>query len=95
MLHRVSDLSHEQRHVIESLLGHAIDDDEAVSIRSVKPNTILPSNLSPEQRREVLDRFDRYFAKVDSQRQVVSEEEEQAIIDEALRSTRPNYRPAR
>ena len=35
------------------------------------------------------------FARVDAQRQPVSDEEAEAIINEALRSTRPNYRPVR
>jgi hypothetical protein len=39
--------------------------------------------------------MDKYFAKIDAQRKPVSEEEEEEIINEALRSTRPGYRPVR
>jgi len=47
------------------------------------------------RRREILQDFEAYFAKIDAQRQPVSPEEAATILDEALRSTRPNYRPIR
>ena len=50
-------------------------------------------DLSPEQRREALRAFDRYFEKVDARRKVMSEMEEETLITEALRSVRPTYRP--
>jgi hypothetical protein len=43
-------------------------------------------------RKAAIEKLRLYFARVDAQRQPVSEEEEEAIIDEAIRSTRPNYR---
>jgi hypothetical protein len=49
--------------------------------------------LVPEERQEILDDLDRYFARIDAKRRPVSEEEADAIINEALRSTRPDYRP--
>lgn len=49
--------------------------------------------FAPEERQEILDDLDRYFARIDAKRQPVSEEEADAIINEALRSTRPDYRP--
>jgi hypothetical protein len=39
-----------------------------------------------------LNALDERFAK--NNRPPVSEEEEEAAVNEALRSTRPNYRPA-
>ena len=93
MLHHVKDLSPDQRRAVENLLGRSVADDELVSIKSIRPAAILPPQLSPEERVEALDRLRRYFAKVDSQRRPVSEAEEEEIINEALRSTRPNYRP--
>ena len=47
-----------------------------------------------EKRAEILDGLREYFARIDRQRQPVSDEEADEIINEALRSTRPNYRPA-
>ena len=93
MLHRVSDLSPEQKITVENLLGRAVSNDEAVSVRAVSPAVIIPSTLSQEERMEALKRLDRYFAKVDAGRDFASEEEEESIIVEAIRSVRPNYRP--
>ena len=93
MLYRVKDLSPEQKQTIEGLLGRAVSNDEAVSVRAVPTATVIPSKLSPTQLIEALEGLDRYFAKVDDRRKPVSEEEEEAILTEAMRSVRPNYRP--
>jgi hypothetical protein len=93
MLHRVKDLSPEQKLAVEALLGRAVSNDEAVSVRAIVPATIIPSQLSREERAEALQPLDRYFAKVDARRKPVSEEEEEAIFMEAMQSARPNYRP--
>jgi hypothetical protein len=94
MMHLVKDLSPEQKTAVESLLGRSISEDEAVSLKAIKPAAIVPSQLTEEQRIAALERLDSYFARVDAQRQPVSEEEEDSIIIETLRSTRPGYRPA-
>ena len=93
MLHRVRDLSPEQKTAVEALLGRTVSSDEAVSVRAVVPATIIPSQLSQEERIEALRQLDGYFAKVDSRRKPVSDEEEDTILLEAIRSVRPNYRP--
>jgi hypothetical protein len=88
MIHNAKDLSPDQKAVIESLLGRNVLEDEAISIRALEP----PS-LSDERRAEILRGLEEYFAKLDAQRQPVSPQEADAIINEALRSVRPNYRP--
>jgi hypothetical protein len=93
MLHHVKDLSPDQKRAIENLLGHPVSEEESVSIKSIRPSAIIPPQLSPDERKEALEKLRRYFAKVDAQRRPVSEKEEEEIINEALRSTRPNYRP--
>jgi hypothetical protein len=93
MLHPVKDLSPEQRHAIESLLGHAVTEEEAISIKSIRVAAILAPRLSADERKEALKRLEYYFAKADARREPVSEDEEESIINEALRHTRPNYRP--
>jgi hypothetical protein len=55
-----------------------VSNDEAVSVRAMVPATIIPSQLSQEERAEALRRLDRYFATVDARRKPVSEEEEEA-----------------
>ena len=53
----------------------------------------VPSHLTEEQRKAALEKLDLYFTRADAQRHPVSQEEEESIINEALRSTRPGYRP--
>jgi len=93
MLHLVKDLSPEQKAAVESLLGHPVSEDEAVSIKSLRPAGIIPSKLSPEQRLQTLEESNASFATAKPELPKVSEEEEESIINEALRTTRPNYRP--
>lgn len=93
MLHDVKDLSPEQRRAVENLLGRSVADDESVSIKGIRPSAIVSPRLLSAERTEALAKLRRYFAKVDAQRQPVSETAEEEIINEALRSTRPNYRP--
>jgi hypothetical protein len=93
MLHHVKDLSPEQRQAVENLLGRPVGEDESVSIKGIRPSAIIPSRLSTDERKEALEKLRRYFAKVDAQRKPVSDAEEEEIINEALRSTRPVYRP--
>ena len=95
MLHHVKDLSPEQRRAVENLLGRSLEEDESVSIKSIRPSAIIPSRLSPEEYKEAIEKLRQYFAKVDAQRKPVSDAEEEAIINEALRSVRSNYRPIR
>ena len=92
MLYQLKDLSPEQKRAAEILLGYAVSEDQAVSIKSLDPTTIIPSKLSPEERVEALRVLEKRFAHAN--RPEVSEEEEEAAVNEALRSTRPNYRPA-
>lgn len=91
MLHRVRDLSPEQKLAVESLLERSVSEDESVSIKALTSSAIVPNTLSDGQRKEALAKLNQYFARVDARRKPVSEEEEEGIINEALRSTRPNY----
>jgi len=91
MIYQVKDLSPEQKHAAEILLGHAVSEDEAVSIKSLGPSTLVPSKLSPEARVQALQALNERFRKVSSPD--VNEDEEASLANEALRSSRPNYRP--
>ena len=91
MLYQVKELSPEQKQTAEILLGHPVSEDEVVSIKSIGPSTIIASKLSPEERIEALQALNERFAK--GVHPDVSENEEASAANEALRSTRPNYRP--
>jgi hypothetical protein len=88
MIHNVKDLSPDQKTVIEGLLGRCVLEGEEISVRALQP-------ISDDRRADALRGLKAHFAEVDAQRQPASAEEADAIIDEALRSTRPNYRPIR
>jgi hypothetical protein len=89
MTHNVKDLSIEQKLAIESLLGRRVSDEESVSVKAIPPSP----QLSDEERTTAIEKLNRYFARVDANRQRVSDEEEEAVINEALRSVRLDYRP--
>lgn len=93
MLHHVKDLSPEERRAVENLLGRPVDEDESVSIKGIRPSSIISPRLSADERKEAIDKLQQYFSRVDAQRKPVSEDEEEEIINEALRSARPGYRP--
>jgi hypothetical protein len=65
-------------------------EDEAISVRAIEPQSI-----SDERRTEVLSGLEEYFEQVDAKRQPITPQEADAIIDEALRSTRPRYQSVR
>jgi hypothetical protein len=88
MITNAKDLSPDQKAAIESLLGRRVLEGEAISIRAFEPPA-----LSDERRRELSDQLKAYFAEVDSRRKPGTPEEAEDIINEAMRSVRPGYRP--
>jgi hypothetical protein len=90
MVYFAKDLSPEQRLAIESLLGRRISEKEAIAIRAYEP-----AALSPERRAEVVAELEAYFAALDAVREPASPREADAIFEEAMRQTRPNYRSHR
>jgi len=88
MIHKAKDLSPDQRAAIESLLGRRILEDETISVRAIES----PS-LSDERKRELVEQLKKYFAEVDGRRKPGSSEEAEEIINDAMKSVRPGYRP--
>lgn len=56
--------------------------------------SIAESMLTPEQRSDAVEFLEGYFARIDAQSAPVSPAEKEVVLNEALRTTRPNYRPA-
>ncbi len=88
MIHRVKDLSPDQKAAIESLLGRQVLDGEAVSVRAFEPPA-----LTDQRRQQIVEELKSYFAQVDVSSRSVSPEEADEAINEAIRSTRPHYTP--
>lgn len=92
MLHPVESLSKEQRQAVESLLRRALAPHEVISIRALDGQSVTPEP-GPEAKAQALVRLEAYFSLVDARRAPVSEAAELSVIEEALRSTRPGFRP--
>jgi hypothetical protein len=88
MIRNAKDLSPDQKAAIESLLGRRVLEDEAISVRAIEPPA-----LSEERKHELAEQLKTYFAEVDARRKPGSPEEADDIINEAMRSVRPGYRP--
>jgi hypothetical protein len=88
MICDAKDLSPDQKAVIETLLGRRVQEGEAVSIR-----TFEPAAVSHRRKLEIAEELRKYFAEVDASRKLVSDEENEDIVTEAMRSVRPGYRP--
>jgi hypothetical protein len=91
MAYLAKNLSPEQRLAIESLLGRAISEREAITIRAYEP----APPVSDQRRQEIIEGLEANFAALDAKREPVSAKEAEAIFEEAMRSTRPNYRTHR
>jgi hypothetical protein len=90
MIRNAKDLSRNQKAVIEGLLGRRVLENEAISIRAIEPPA-----LSDQRRREQTAELRKYFSEVDARRKPGSAEEAEEILTEAIRSSRPGYRPHR
>jgi hypothetical protein len=82
------DLSPDQKATIETLLGRSVLEGEEISVRAIQPPA-----LSDQRRKELVEDLKKYFAEVDARRQPGSAEEAEEILNEAMRSVRPGYRP--
>ena len=88
MIRDVKNLSPDQKMAVEKLLGRSVSEQETVSVQAFEPPAI-----SDQWRQEIAEALRQYFAEVDAKRQPVSAEEAEDIMNEAMRNTRPNYRP--
>jgi hypothetical protein len=90
MIRNARDLSPDQKAAVESLLGRRVLEDEAISVRVIEQPA-----LSEERKHELAEELKKYFAAVDARRKPGSPEEADDILNEAMRSVRPGYRPHR
>jgi hypothetical protein len=90
MIRNSKTLSPEEKAAIESLLGRQLLESEDISVRAFEP-----APVSEQRRREIAEEMRKYFAEVDANRKNVTDDEAEEIINEALLSTRPTYRPIR
>lgn len=94
MIHAVRDMTPEQRKAVESVLGRAVSDDEAVSVKAAwTPETgVTPS--TPEQRHEAAEWLEQHFSTIIARQRPYSEEEIEEALVEALQAARSESGPA-
>ena len=61
---------------------------EAVSVRA-----FAPASVCAQRKAEIASELGNYFAEVDAARAPASEADAEAILNEAMQSVRPGYRP--
>ena len=85
MLHNVKDLSEDQRHAIESLLGRPLRDEESLTIRPAQVLKDAPAGAERNRAfRAYIDHLDTLAGRVKD----VPEAEIDAAIDDAMRHVR-------
>jgi hypothetical protein len=86
--HNARDLSPDARQVVEQLLGRQLAEDEQISILAYK----LHEPATADDKQAALDTLRKYWSRMDEKTKDIPEEEMDEILDEAMRSVRPNYR---
>jgi hypothetical protein len=86
MTHQVKDLSADQRLAIESLVGRPLRDDESLTIR---PSHILKEAPTGKEREHLFRRYQDHLDELARRVTNVSEDEIEAVVDEAIRHVRP------
>jgi hypothetical protein len=90
-VHSARKLSPPVRNALELLLGRALSDDESVVVLAYHPQEAP----TLERRQAIADELRQYFARIDERAKQIPESEQEEIVDEAIRSVRPGYRPTR
>ena len=88
-LHSARKLPQPIRIALERLLGRTLSDNEAISVRAYQPHEAP----SPEQQRHLIGELQSHFARIDERTKDIPDSEREEILDEAIRSVRPGYRP--
>ena len=88
MICSAKDLSPDQKMAIEDLIGQQLSEQDNISVQR-----LTPPHLTASRRQDIVDGLSRHFAQVDAQLQPSSDDEAEEIINEALRSVKPNYHP--
>jgi cytochrome P450 len=94
MIVRAEKLTPEQKAVFETLLGRPIGDEEVFLIDSYERPGRIVSSPTEEEREKAWVQLEAYLDERAAKRPSdLTKEEEDEIILEAMRSTRPNYTP--
>jgi hypothetical protein len=90
-LHSARKLPLPVRTALEQLLGRALNDNEAISVRAYQPHEAP----AMEEQAAIAEELRHYFAGIDERATDIPDIEQEEILDEAIRSVRPGYKPIR
>ena len=85
MLHRVKDMSAEQRVALEALVGRALNQDESFVVR---PAHIIKPAAQGKEREEAAQKLFAHMGKMAERASHVPEDELDVLIDEACHHAR-------
>ncbi|MFV0442894.1 MAG: hypothetical protein ACK5Q5_04920 [Planctomycetaceae bacterium] len=85
---KASDIDRPARQWLQQLLGHALADDDSVTVVVATPHP-APRGESKQQ---AFEQMNRLLDRTADQLRDVSDEEFDAVVDEAMRSVRPSSR---
>jgi len=94
MVRQVASLSRTERAAVESLLGRPLTEHESLSVQAFSP-----PQLSDEERQAAIAKLQVLFAEANENLAAAADEDAkedtEAVFEEAMRSSRPNFRQVR
>ncbi len=88
-IQKTEDLSAAARSALESLLGRALEAGEEISIMAFPPHEAPQGAVRNQLAQRLSEQIDEMAARAKD----ASDEELDEILDEGMRSARPDYRP--
>ena len=88
-IRKAEDLSESVKAALESLLGRTLEADEEISIMVYRPLDLLQDPI----RDRLVQSFNEQMNALAGRVRDASDDELDEILDEAMRSARPGYRP--
>ena len=88
-IQKAGDLSAEVKSAVESLLGRRLEADEEISIMAFRSHE-APRGAARE---ELVERLSGMMDTMAQRTREASNEELDEVLDDAMRSVRPGYRP--
>ena len=83
-VHKAGDLASDERLLVERWLGRALSNDETIILRAYRPHSAPPGNEREILRREIVTQAQEIASRVRD----ASEEDLDALLDEAFAATR-------
>jgi hypothetical protein len=83
-VHKAGDLARDERLLVERWLGRALSNDETISVNAYRPHSAPTGGEREALRREIVTQAQQ----IGSRAQDTSEEDVDALIDEAFAATR-------